>query len=84
MPMASIMQAMVDALPMVMQVPGVRDMPDSAAMKSSNDILPPRTASLNFHTSVPEPMSQPRNFPFSIGPLEITSVGRLTLAAPIS
>ena len=82
--MASIMQAMVEALPMVMQVPGVRDMPDSAAMKSSSDILPPRTASLNFQTSVPDPMSQPRNFPFSMGPLEITSVGRSTLAAPMS
>jgi len=39
-PMASIMQAMVEALPMVMQVPGVRDIPDFRAMKSSNDSLP--------------------------------------------
>src|SRR3984885_15963158 len=75
---------MVEAVPMVMRVPGVRDIPDSADKKSSSDIVPARTASLNFHTSVPEPMSQPRNFPFSIGPLETTIVGRSTLAAPIT
>ncbi len=69
---------------MVMQVPAVRDMPDSAAMKSSIDILPARTASLNFHTSVPDPMSRPRNLPFSMGPLDTTMVGKSTLAAPIN
>jgi len=29
-------------------------------------------------------MSRPRNFPFNIGPVETTSVGRSTLAAPIN
>ncbi len=69
---------------MVMQVPGVRDIPDSAARNSFRDMVPARTASLNFQTSVPEPMSRPRNLPLSMGPLEMTSVGRSTLAAPIS
>jgi len=32
---------------MVMHVPGVRDMPDSAAMNSLKDNLPARTSSLN-------------------------------------
>ncbi len=84
MPIASTTQAKVEALPMVMQVPGLRDMPVSAAMKSFSCISPARTASLNFHTSVPEPMSRPRNLPFSIGPDDTTMVGRSTLAAPIN
>src|ERR1700737_1933728 len=68
-PIASMRQAIVEALPMVMHVPGVRDMPDSAAMNSLKDNLPARTSSLNFQTSVPEPMSRPRNLPFNIGPI---------------
>jgi hypothetical protein len=68
---------------MVMQVPGERLMPLSADMNSGRVISPARTASENFHTSVPEPMSLPRNLPFSIGPDETTMVGRSTLAAPI-
>ena len=67
-----------------MQVPGLRDMPLSADMKSLSVISPARTASLNFHTSVPEPMSWPRYLPFNIGPEEMTAVGRSTLAAPIN
>jgi hypothetical protein len=83
MPMASTIAAMVEAVPMVMQVPGERLMPLSADMNSGRVISPARTASENFHTSVPEPMSLPRNLPFSIGPVETTTVGRSTLAAPI-
>ena len=68
---------------MVLQVPRERDIPLSAAKKASGVISPARTASENFHTSVPEPMSRPRYLPLSIGPEEITMVGRLTLAAPM-
>ncbi len=75
---------MVEAVPMVLQVPWLRDMPLSAPMKSARVISPARTASENRHTSVPEPMSLPRNLPFSIGPDETTMAGRSTLAAPIS
>ena len=46
--------------------------------------MPQRTSSLNFQTCVPEPMSWPRNLPFSIGPPDSTIVGRSTLAAPIT
>ena len=69
---------------MVMHTPCERLMPDSAAMKSSWLISPARTASENFHTSVPEPMSAPRHLPLSIGPAETTIEGRSALAAPIS
>jgi hypothetical protein len=47
-------------------------------------MIPARTSSEKRQTSVPDPMSRPRNFPFSIGPAETTMVGRSTLAAPIS
>ena len=53
------MLAMVDAVPMVMQWPGLRDMPLSASMKSCSVISPAFTASANLKTSVPEPISRP-------------------------
>ena len=81
---ASTMASMVEAVPMVMQWPGERDMPDSALMKSASVISPAFTASLNCQTEVPEPTSQPRNLPFSIGPPDRAMVGRSQLAAPIS
>ena len=84
MPMASTRHAIVDAVPMVMQVPRERDMQRSAPRKSAADIFPARTASLKRHTSVPLPMSRPLNLPLSIGPLETTIAGSPTLAAPIS
>ncbi len=55
----------------------------SASMKASMLIAPARTSSLNAHMFVPEPMSSPRNLPFSIGPPDSTIVGRSQLAAPI-
>ena len=83
-PIASKMHASVEAVPIVMHVPGERDMLLSAAMNSSFDIVPARTASLNRQTSVPDPISLPRNLPLSIGP-ELTSIaGSPTDAAPIS
>ena len=55
MPRLSTIEAMVEAVPMVMQWPAERDMQASASMKSASDILPARTSSLNDHTFVPEP-----------------------------
>ena len=78
------MDAMVEAVPMVMHVPVLRDMPPSAAMNSARVSSPAFTASLKRQTSVPEPMSLPRCLPFSIGPPERAMVGRPQLAAPIS
>ena len=78
------MQAMVDAVPMVLQVPAERDMPPSAARKSSRLMVPALTCSLSCHTTVPEPMSWPLCLPLSIGPPVTTMAGTSQLAAPIS
>src|SRR3954452_22900490 len=82
-PSDSAMDAIVDAVPMTLQVPDDRDMQDSACMNSFTLIMPPRTSSLKRQTSVPEPMSAPRNLPLSIGPPDTTSAGRSQLAAPM-
>ncbi len=78
------MLAMVEAVPIVMQCPGERDIALSAAMKSTRLMRPARTSSENRQTSVPEPMSLPRNLPLSMGPPEITMLGRSQLDAPMS
>src|ERR1700693_1248822 len=83
-PSASAMQALVDALPIVLQVPAERDMPDSADMNSCSVILPALTASLSCQTAVPEPISLPSCLPLSIGPPVTTMAGTSQLAAPIS
>src|SRR4029078_8288926 len=82
-PRDSAIHAMVEALPMTLHVPVDRDMHDSACMNSLTLILPSRTSSLERQTSVPEPMSAPRNLPLSIGPPEITSAGRSQLDPPM-
>src|SRR5271170_5983501 len=82
-PSDSAIEPIVDAVPMVMQWPAERDMQDSASLNSSSVILPTFTSSLNFQTEVPEPMSLPRNLPFSIGPPETTMAGTSQLAAPM-
>ena len=83
-PMASTNEAIVEAVPMVIQTPLERLMPDSASIKSISFISPARTASENFHTSVPEPISLPLYLPLSMGPELTTIVGKSTEAAPIS
>src|SRR5881394_3834681 len=84
MPSASIIDAIVEAVPIVMQWPAERDMQLSACMNCALLISPAFTASENFHTLVPEPMRWPRKRPFNIGPPDTISVGRFTLQAPIS
>ena len=83
MPNASAIEFIVDAVPMTMQWPAERDMEASASMKSASVISPALTSSANRQTSVPEPMSWPRNLPFSIGPPESTIAGTSHEAAPI-
>ena len=55
-PIASTRHAIVDAVPIVLQNPLLRDIPDSAARNSSRVMSPARTASERRHTSVPLPM----------------------------
>ena len=78
------MQAIVEAVPIVLQVPAEREWPASAAMKSCIEISPALTCSCSCQTAVPEPMFLPFSLPLSIGPPVTTMVGRSTLAAPIS
>ena len=68
---------------MVMQCPAERCMQDSASVNSCWVILPALRSSLKRQTSVPEPISLPRNLPFSIGPPETTMAGTSQLAAPM-
>ena len=60
MPSASAMLAMVDAVPIVLQVPVERDMEASASRNSACVISPAFTASENFHRWVPDPTLSPR------------------------
>ena len=60
MPRLSTIEAMVEAVPMVMQWPAERDIADSAFMKSARLISPARTISEYFQVWVPEPTSSPR------------------------
>src|SRR3954468_17395080 len=84
MPSDSTIDAIVEAVPITMQCPADRDMQASASMNCSRLITPALTSSLNFHTSVPEPISCPQYLPLSIGPPETTSAGTSQLAAPIT
>ena len=83
MPKASTMLAMVEAVPMVMQVPVERCISLSQDENSCMVISPARTISDICHTPVPEPTSLPRNLPLSMGPPDRPMVGKSQLAAPI-
>ncbi len=84
MPSASAMQAIVEAVPIVMQCPLERAMRPSAKKHSSSVIRPVFRSSSNFRTWVPDPTSWPRYLPLSIGPPVTMTAGRPTLAAPMS
>ena len=72
-------EAIVVAVPIVMQWPWLRCMQLSASKKSCSFSVPARTCSLMLHTPVPEPSSWPRHLPLSIGPPDTPMVGRSTL-----
>ena len=83
-PSASVTQATVDAVPIVLQCPRLRIIADSALWKSCAARVPARTSSESRHTSVPQPSAMPRQVPVSIGPPATTSAGRSTEQAAIS
>ena len=60
MPSASTIEAIVEAVPMVMQLPADRFMPASASWNSFSVISPARSCSLIEMMLVPEPMIWPR------------------------
>src|SRR5690349_22055663 len=83
-PNASTIQAIVDAVPIVIQWPILLLIQLSANSQSSCVIFPVFISSSNFHTCVPLPIVCPLYLPLSMGPPGTTIVGKPTLAAPIT
>src|SRR5258708_6661669 len=75
-PSASTIDAIVEAVPIVIQWPALRDMQASASENSHIVICPARTASENCQTLVPDPIVCPLKRPFNIGPPDTTMLGR--------
>ena len=84
MPSASAMAVMVLAVPMVLQVPGLRVMRASSCTHSSAPILPACKSSQNSRVCVPAPTVRPWWRSFSIGPAGQKRAGMPMLVAPIS
>ena len=84
MPSASAIDAIVDAVPIVMQCPLDLAMQPSANVHSSWVIRPVSRSSSNRHTAVPEPTSVPWYLPLSMGPPVTITARTSTLAAAIS
>ena len=82
-PSASAMLVMVDAVPMVLQVPCERVMRPSSSIQSAWLMLPARSSSQYFLVWVPAPVRSPRHWPFNIGPAGKKIAGRSMLMAPI-
>src|SRR4030088_2908302 len=68
MPVDRAIAVMVEAVPMVIQVPYVRAMPASTSTQSLSEIFPARRSSQYFQASEPEPRVLPFQLPRSIGP----------------
>jgi len=83
-PSTSIIAAIVEAVPIVMQVPAERAMPSSISCQSCWSITPARRSAQYFHTSLPLPSGLPCQLPRSIGPAGTKMVGRFMLAAPMT
>ena len=83
-PSASAAAAMVEAVPMVMQVPNERAMPSSISFQAQSSSVPARFSAQYFQTSLPLPSTWPRQLPRSMGPAETKIAGRFMLVAPIS
>ena len=82
--MASAIPIMVAAVPMVMQVPWLRAMPDSTSSHCVCVILPARRSSQYFQPSDPEPSTWPFQLPRNIGPAGRYTNGRPADNAPIT
>ena len=83
-PSASTAAPIVEAVPIVMQVPKDRAMPSSISRHEHSSSVPARRSVQYFQTSLPEPRICPRQLPRSIGPAGTMSAGRLALVAPMT
>ncbi len=83
-PMASIMQAMVEAVPITMQVPTEGASRPLIASTSASSILPARCCPQRRRQSVQAPSTSPRWWPTTMGPTGTTMAGMPAEAAPMS
>ena len=82
-PRISAMPVIVEAVPIVMQVPKERAIPCSISRQSASVILPASFSAQYFQTSEPEPNSLPPQLPRSIGPAGKKTAGIFMLVAPM-
>ena len=83
-PSASAIDVIVDAVPIVLQVPGLRVIRPSSSIQSCAVMRPSRSSSQYFFVCVPAPVFVPRHSPVDIGPAGQKIAGRSMLIAPIS
>ena len=74
---------MVDAVPIVLQVPVAQPRQRSSSRQPASSSRPARRSSHSRHRSLPEPIRRPRNVAGSRAPLVTTTIGRSALAAPM-
>ena len=67
-PSASAIDVIVDAVPIVLQVPAVRVIRPSSSIQSAGVMRPSRSSSQYFLVWVPAPVFAPRQKPVDIGP----------------
>ena len=84
MPSASVMQAMVLAVPITMQVPAVGASRSFTSSISASSSSPARYMPQKRRQSVHAPSRSPRQCPVIIGPVERTRAGTSALAAAMS
>ena len=82
-PRTSATLVMVDAVPMVMQVPADRAIPSSISFHACRSILPARRSAQYLATSDPLPKICPCQLPRSMGPAGTKMAGIFMLIAPI-
>src|SRR5260221_2777740 len=81
-PSTSATLVMVEAVPMVMQAPGEREMPFSISRQAHSVMLPARNSCQYFQTSEPEPTVLPCQLPRNIGPAGMKIPGRFIVIQP--
>ena len=82
-PSASAMMVIVEAVPMVMQVPAERAIPASISFHCCSVMLPASFSAQYFQTSEPEPRMRPPKWPRSMGPAGMKIAGRFIEMAPM-
>ena len=82
-PSVSARMAMVEAVPIVLQVPVPQARQRSRSRQPASSRRPARRSSQSRHRSLPVPMRRPRNVAGSREPLVTRTMGRSALTAPM-